>query len=281
MDASYCLDGWSPPPPAPIPPQGEQRAFGAALREAVLRRWPDYPWDEAVDVLAIAAMYARPYLEALMDGPWPATGMDGAVRRDLEKVLRCRLPAVTGAADQEAAARSRAAKGLFVRKAEPPSPPPGMAQTALPLAELEEIRQPEKPPTIRVGEAAPKRRRGKAKRRRKTSKAKAAPKTAKAKAAKAKAAKATAPKTAAPKRKTVRTAKPKPTVDVAPPQAMAAIVRGLTAADLAPDHAARLAGLDPKALARMLAGKAKMPKATADRLQGLIRAARALREEAR
>ena len=267
MDASYCLDGWSPPPPAPIPPQGEQRAFGAALREAVLRRWPDYPWDEAVDVLSIAAMYARPYLEALMDGPWPDSGLDGAVRRDLEKVLRCRLPAVTGAADQEAAARSRAAKGLFVRKAEPPSPPPGMAQTALPLAELEEIRQPEKPPTIRVGEAAPKRRRGKAKRRRKTSKAKAA--------------KAPAPKTAAPKPKTVRTAKPKPTVDVAPPQAMAAIVRGLTAADLAPDHAARLAGLDPKALARMLAGKAKMPKATADRLQGLIRAARALREEAR
>jgi hypothetical protein len=225
-------------------------------------------------------MYTVPYLLALIEGPWPASGMDGAVRRDLEKVLRCRLPAITGAADQEAAARSRAAKGLFVRKAEPPSPPPGMAQTTLPLAELEEIRQPEKPPTIRVGEAAPKRR-GEAKRRRKTSKAKAAPKTAKAKAAKAKAAKATAPKTAAPKRKTVRTAKPKPTVDVAPPQAMAAIVRGLAAADLAPDHAARLAGLDPKALARMLAGKAKMPKATADRLQGLIRAARALREEAR
>ncbi len=120
MDNAW-LDGWTPPPPPLTPPAEEQRTFGAALRDAVVRRWPDHSWDEALDVLSIAAMYARPYLEALMDGPWPATGMDGQVRRDLEKALRCRLPAVTGAADQEAAARSRAAAKAAKPKAAPPA----------------------------------------------------------------------------------------------------------------------------------------------------------------
>jgi hypothetical protein len=74
-----------------------------------------------MNVLSIAAMYARPYLEALMDGPWPATGMDGVVRRDLERALGCRLPAITGAADLAAAAKERAAAKAAKPKAAPPA----------------------------------------------------------------------------------------------------------------------------------------------------------------
>ena len=118
---SACLDGWAPPPPPPVPSQEEQRAFGAALRDAVVRRWPDYPLDEALDVLSVAAMHARPYLEALMDGPWPAIGMDGGVRRDLERALGCRLPAITGAADLATVAKERAAAKAAKPKAAPPA----------------------------------------------------------------------------------------------------------------------------------------------------------------
>ena len=277
-----CLANWSPAPPPPVPPPEEQRAFGAALRDAALRRWPGYSWDEAMDVLSIAAMYARPYLEALMDGPWPDSGLDGAVRRDLEKVLRCRLPAVTGAADQEAAARSRAAKGLFTKKAKPE---PRAEQETLPLLDgpEEEVKQPPPVRAVAVGDKA-RRRKGKWHKKARRAKATAA-KTAASKTAKPpKAAK----RTAAPKPKAGKTAKPKPApkpakppAEAATPQAVAAIVRGLAAVDLTPAHAARLAGLDPKAVARMLAGKAKMPQATAEKLRGLIRAAQALREEAR
>ncbi|MDA8144683.1 MAG: hypothetical protein M0Z27_01285 [Thermaerobacter sp.] len=206
-------------------------------------------------VLTVAAMYARPYLEALMGGPWPASGMDGQVRRDLERALGCRLPAITGAADLEAAAKSRAARGLFTKKTKPSA----MAQEMLPL--LDEVHQPPPVKAVAVGDAAPKRRR-KAKRR----------KPRRTKTVKTKAIKTPAPKP--PKRA-------KPPADVATPQAVAALAKQMAAVDLDVPRAARLAGLDPKALARMLAGRARMPQAAADRLRALIRAALALREEVR
>ena len=105
-----CLAGWTPPPPPPVPPEEERQAFGTALREALLRRWPDTDEAEATERLSIMAMYPILYLRGLMDGPWPAAGMHAAVRRDLERALGCRLPAITGALDAAAAGRARAAK---------------------------------------------------------------------------------------------------------------------------------------------------------------------------
>lgn len=276
VGASFCLDGWTPLPPPPVPPPEEQRAFSAALKEAVRRRWPDYPPDEALGVLSIASMYSRPYLLALIEGPWPASGMDSQVRRDLERALGCRLPAIAGAADLAAAAKAKAAKGLFVKKT-----PPQVEQETLPLLGGEEVRPAPEAKAVRVGDAAP-RRRGKAKRRRRTARARTVPKTVKAGAAKTKAAKQDRPrgegKHTAPTKQP--RSGPKNGLCVDPGEGIR-LARALTAVGLEPDRAARLAGLDPKALTRMLAGRARMPQAVAERLRGLVRAARDLREETR
>lgn len=291
MDASYCLDGWNPPDPPPPLPEEEQRAFGAALRDAVLRRWPDYPWYEALDVLSVAAMYAQPYLEALMDGPWPATGMDGAVRRDLERALGCRLPAITGAADLAAAAKERAAARAAKPKAAPPAAKTlpggkgsgrgiggGRIRTEAPPQSSERPFLSPLAPRSRGGGtgvsencAAPARkpipRRAMAKAAKPRGRAAMAPKAPKPAARGTVPAKAPAGP-AKPGRRTPGTAAEAPKAPVrnrsrkppaAPPEDMTALSGALQAAGLTVKRAAGMVGVEPAALRRILSGREPAP----------------------